>query len=81
VDLMLVNQCPTPTAADGITLVRLAGNGLDVPVATDDVADPDRPGHHDPARLADALLRLLEERTGPLDLPTAEPPPSGQRLN
>ncbi len=81
VDLMLVNQCPTPTAADGIALVRLAGNGLDVPVATDDVADPDRPGHHDPARLADALLRLLEERTGPLDLPTAEPPPSGQRLN
>jgi len=81
VDLMLVNQCPTPAAVDGITLVRLAGNGLDVPVATDDVADPDRPGHHDPARLADALLRLLEERTGPLDLPAAEPPPSGQRLN
>jgi len=81
VDLMLVNQCPTPAVAEGITLVRLSGNGLDVPVATDDVADPDRPGHHDPARLADALLRLLEERTGPLDLPPAESPPSGQRLN
>jgi uncharacterized cofD-like protein len=81
VDLMLVNQCPPPTFPDNVTPVQLAGNGLDVPVATDDVADPDRPGHHDPARLADALLRLLEERTGPLDLAGTESPMSGQRPN
>jgi uncharacterized cofD-like protein len=81
VDVMLVNQCPTSAVPDGITPVRLAGNGLDLPVATEDVADPDRPGHHDPARLADSLLHLLEERTGPLDLPTAEPAASGRRLN
>jgi hypothetical protein len=59
----------------------MSGNGMDIPVATDDVADPDRPGHHDPLRLADTLLRLLEERTGPLDLPTADAPDTGQRLN
>jgi uncharacterized cofD-like protein len=81
VDVMLVNHCPTSALPDGIIPVRLAGNGIDVPVAADDVADPDRPGHHDPARLADSLLRLLEERTGPLDLPTAEPSSSGLRLN
>ena len=81
VDLMLVNLCPTPTIPEEITPVRLAVNGLDVPVATDDVADPDRPGHHDPARLADALVRLLEERTGPLDLPLAESSLTGRRLN
>lgn len=81
VDIMLVNECRTATFPDGVVPVRLSGNGLDVPVATDDVADPDRPGQHDPRRLADTLLRLLEERTGPLDLPTAEVPDAGQRLN
>ena len=80
VDLMLVNQCPASATPNGMTPVRLSGNGLEVPISSEDVADPDRPGHHDPSRLADTLLRLLEERTGPLDLPTGEPF-SGQRLN
>lgn len=79
VDVMLVNDCPAPP--DGVEMVRLSGNGVDVPVAIEDVADPDRPGHHHPARLADTLLRLLEERTGPLDLPAAEAAPGAQRLN
>jgi uncharacterized cofD-like protein len=77
VDLMLVNQCRTMTFPEGVTPVRLASNELDVPVATDDVADPERPGRHDPARLAETLLRLLEERTGPLDLPASPGLPGG----
>jgi uncharacterized cofD-like protein len=81
VDVMLVNQCSAETFPEGLTPVRLVTNGIDVPVATDDIADRDRPGQHDPARLADTLLRLLEERTGPLDLPMVEPAPTGQRLN
>jgi uncharacterized cofD-like protein len=81
VDLMLVNQRAAPSFPPGMTPVLLAGNGIDVPVATDDVADPERPGQHDTTRLADALLRLLEERTGPLDLTGTEPISPGQRLN
>jgi uncharacterized cofD-like protein len=81
VDAMLVSECRPGVFPDGIVPVRMSGNGMDIPVATDDVADPDRPGHHDPLRLADTLLRLLEERTGPLDLPTADAPDTGQRLN
>jgi uncharacterized cofD-like protein len=81
IDVMLVNQCRSGTFPDGVDPVRLSGDGIGVPLATDDIADPDRPGHHDPARLADTLLRLLEERTGPLDLPPAEAASAGQRLN
>jgi len=81
IDVMLVNQCPSPSVPQGAVPVRIAGNGFDVPLATEDIADPDRPGQHDSHRLADALIRLLEERTGPLDLPAAEAPQTSNRLN
>jgi uncharacterized cofD-like protein len=81
IDVMLVNDCRVEAFPDGVAPVHLAGNGLGLPVATDDIADPDRPGHHDPQRLADSLLRLLEERTGPLDLPPAESASTRPRLN
>jgi hypothetical protein len=41
-------------------------------MAVEDLADELKPGHHDPAKLADTLLRLLEERTGPLETPAFE---------
>ncbi|HET7010534.1 MAG TPA: gluconeogenesis factor YvcK family protein [Anaerolineales bacterium] len=72
VDLMLVGECPAGGLPQGTQPVALKGNGLNVPMAAEDLADPLRPGHHDPAKLADTLLRLLEERTGPLDLPPLE---------
>jgi hypothetical protein len=31
-----------------------------------DVADPERPGHHQSSKLAQLLIDLLQERTGPL---------------
>jgi uncharacterized cofD-like protein len=43
-----------------------------------DLADPERPWRHGSARLADVLVSLLEERTGPLESPRAESPsPTG----
>jgi uncharacterized cofD-like protein len=81
VDLVLVNSTPLPQLPPGVSAVRQSGNGLGVVVAAEDVADAETPGRHDPDKLADVLLRLLEERTGPLDLPQAEPPTNGDRLN
>ena len=81
IDVMLVNQCPDVSVPEGTVPVRIAGNGIDVPLATEDMADSDRPGQHDSDRLADALIRLLEERTGPLELPATEAPQVSNRLN
>jgi uncharacterized cofD-like protein len=81
IDLMLVHQCPATSVPAGAAPVRISDNGLDVPLAIEDIADPHRPGQHDSQRLAEALIRLLEERTGPLDLPSVEAAPASHRLN
>ena len=44
--------------------------GRTVPIYTADLVDPEMPSRHEPDLLADALIALLEERTGPLDLTT-----------
>lgn len=80
-DLMLVNGRPIDGLPKGVEALPVPPEAIGLPLAVEDVADPDRPGHHDPELLAGALLRLLEERTGPLDLPTAEPPGLDNRLN
>jgi len=74
VDVMLVSQSPTISMPKGTEpVVPPSGNGLPVALAVEDVADPFKPGHHDPAKLADTLLRLLEERTGPIEAAVSEP--------
>lgn len=81
VDLMLVHQCPNPPAPVPETAVRVTGNGHSTPMVAEDVADPETAGRHDSEKLADVLVRLLEERTGPLEFAAAEPPAGGNRLN
>jgi len=39
------------------------------PVYSTDLVDAEQPWRHDPHKLGDTLLSLLEERTGPLELP------------
>jgi uncharacterized cofD-like protein len=41
---------------------------LMVPLYTSDLVDPDRPWRHDSEKIADTLIALWEERTGPLEL-------------
>jgi uncharacterized cofD-like protein len=73
VDVMLVSQCPKKALPDGSEpVVPPIEDVLSVPMAVEDLADELKPGHHDPAKLADTLLRLLEERTGPLETPAFE---------
>jgi 2-phospho-L-lactate transferase/gluconeogenesis factor (CofD/UPF0052 family) len=81
VDLMLVHQCPVPQASTPETAVRVTGNGHETPMVAEDVADPETPGRHDSQKLADVLMRLLEERTGPLELAAAESAAVGDRVN
>jgi hypothetical protein len=42
------------------------------PYYTADLVDPERPWRHDAQKLANALIALLEERTGPLELPSTD---------
>jgi uncharacterized cofD-like protein len=72
VDVMLVGECREDSSSSDLSPVKLKANGLKVPLVVEDLADPLKPGHHHPARLAESLIHLLEERTGPLDLPRYE---------
>jgi hypothetical protein len=42
------------------------------PIYKSDLVDNERPSHHDPVKLSDTLISILEERTGPLQLPPME---------
>ena len=66
-DIVLSNQLqenPPPEGSKWVT----AEEGLEEKYALyrASVADPDRPGHHESAKLAQLLIDLLQERTGPL---------------
>ncbi len=54
---------------------------LTVPSFPADVVDPERPWRHDSEKLAHVLLRLLEERTGPLDMTPIDRAQSPTHLN
>lgn len=70
VDLVLANAHPGPEVPDGEqgTPVRLRWPPVGAPrrprLVLDDVADGDRPHHHEPALLAGALMRLLAREAG-----------------
>lgn len=69
VDLMLANDTVEGELPEGISRVPASPNGQSVPVHLADLIDGDRPWRHDATKLAETLIALLEERTGPLDLP------------
>lgn len=69
VDLMVINDyydCVLPENVDWVK------NGedlqVDVPVFKADLVDYTKPWHHDSYKLSEAVIDLLEERTGPLEM-------------
>ena len=73
VDLLVVNTCDVYPPIPNVEWVKLdEENPPGVPFYAVDLVDDDRPWRHDAAKLAETLISLLEERTGPLDLPPPE---------
>jgi len=82
VDGILVNNCILPNLPERVSPVPLAQeSSLTVPSFPADVVDPERPWRHDSEKLAHVLLRLLEERTGPLDTTPIDRAQSPTHLN
>lgn len=73
IDVVVANDCMDADIPDNTSLVIPPHNGLlEVPTYTTDLVDHQRPWRHDAELLADRLISLLEERTGPLELPQLE---------
>jgi len=82
VDGVLVNTHIPPNLPDRVCPVPLAEEQAPtVPRFPADVIDVDRPWRHDSEKLAHTLLRLLEERTGPLDMTPIDHAQSLNHLN
>jgi uncharacterized cofD-like protein len=69
IDLVLANNnlATGPSAIGSAKVVKLRWPPTSTPaprLILDDVVDPTNPHHHDPARLAAALIRALEHETG-----------------
>lgn len=68
VDTVVANDQLDVEMPDGFVAVDPAlEKSYPVPIYTEDLVDRAHPARHDPDMLADVLIALLEERTGPLD--------------
>jgi uncharacterized cofD-like protein len=68
VDVVVANSRIDLPLPEGVSAVQTGdGDGVTTPVHRADLVDLERPWRHDAGKLADTLIRLLEERTGPLD--------------
>ena len=82
VDVVVANDCLDTALPDGVSLVAPPIEGLkDVPLYATDLVDHDNAWRHQPDELADRLISLLEERTGPLEWPSAEQVEQVSELN
>jgi uncharacterized cofD-like protein len=82
VDLVVANDCLHTEIPGGAKSVYPPENGsIGLPVYLADLVDHERPWRHDSILLAESLVALLEERTGPLDLPKVERVESASSLN
>ncbi len=69
VDIVVANDSSEGITYNGITLVDAAVDEItQTPVYLAHLLDDEHPWRHDAEKLAEALIALLEERTGPLDL-------------
>jgi uncharacterized cofD-like protein len=69
VDLVLVNDTsPGGLPQEVEAVLAMEDTQLTLPMYAADIADRDHPGRHHHIRLAEVLIELLEERTGPLEL-------------
>ncbi len=72
VDVVVANDCLDTALPKGVSLVGPPAEGLrDVPFYAADLIDHDNPWRHHSEQLAERLISLLEERTGPLEWPKA----------
>jgi uncharacterized cofD-like protein len=74
-DIVVANSATRAPLSPGVSWVLAPAAGTTVPVYTADLIDPHRPWRHDSSRLAETLIALYEERTGPLEAPAEEPAP------
>jgi uncharacterized cofD-like protein len=82
VDIVLANDRLDCALPKGVAPVFPPESGeITVPFYTADLVDEQRPWRHDSTKLAEVLIALLEERTGPLDLPTLDDLESVGELN
>ncbi len=74
VDVMVVNNRIQNGLPEGSSPVREPADGgaPTVPVYATDLIDENRAWRHDSAKLARTLIDLLEDRTGPLEIPARE---------
>ncbi len=82
IDLVLANDNHSPELPDNISWVSTSSyKGDPIPCYLANLVDPARPWRHDATKLADTLIMLLEERTGPLELAAVESLESTSGLN
>jgi uncharacterized cofD-like protein len=82
VDLVVANDSAGLEPTNGIAMVDPAVElHTKVPLYTADLVDKNFPWRHDADKLANALMALLEERTGPLDLTEMHQPERNTGLN
>ena len=73
VDMVVANDCLDVALPEEVSLVAPPGQGLrDVPLYAADLVDHDSAWRHQSDHLAEVLISLLEERTGPLQWPKLE---------
>jgi uncharacterized cofD-like protein len=73
VDVVVANDCLDIALPAGVSLVTPPDEGLKgVPFYTSDLVDHESAGRHQSNQLAETLISLLEERTGPLEWPKVE---------
>ncbi|MGH2620232.1 MAG: gluconeogenesis factor YvcK family protein [Anaerolineales bacterium] len=74
VDTVVANDCTDLPLAEPSVAVLPSSNGLlGVLSYSADLVDHQRPWRHDSDQLADSLIALLEEQTGPLEFDRPEP--------
>jgi uncharacterized cofD-like protein len=82
VDVMLVNDRRDGQLPEGVSWVCQSEDSAGmVPVRRADLVDPAKPWRHDSDKLAETLITLLEESTGPLEPIAAERPEQLAALN
>ncbi len=65
-DMVVCNNCYERALPNGVEWVKVEGSASKYPIYGADLVDEDQPWRHDPTKLAQVLMDLLYERTGPL---------------
>lgn len=69
VDVVVANNSFDYPLPDGVSMVDPSESAdMMVPLYIGDLVDPDHPWRHDSEKIADTLIALWEERTGPLEI-------------